>query len=85
MRQGVLAALLLVAGPIDDDAQRTIGIVFAQIGNCLRKITVAHAGHGDQQMVLEVAAFDHGFMVGSLLQPDKRPESVCAGTHQLPT
>ena len=38
--------------PVDDDAQRPLLIVLADIGDGLVKVRVAHAGHSDEEVAL---------------------------------
>ena len=40
---------------IDDDAERALGSVLADQRDCLRKVRVRHAGHGDQELVAQIA------------------------------
>jgi hypothetical protein len=43
--------------PVDDDADGTLRVVFADVGQRARKIRVGHGGHGDQEMVGETDGF----------------------------
>ena len=41
---------------IDDNAHRTVFVVFAQVGNAVREYGVGQAGHGEQEVVAQALA-----------------------------
>lgn len=45
--------------PVDDDAQRTMLVVLADIGHGMEKIRVAQGGHGNQKLIVQITGSVH--------------------------
>jgi len=52
-------------GAIDHDAEGAVLVVFTNQGHGGREVRIRHAGHGDQQLVGQVADVDHAANSGS--------------------
>jgi hypothetical protein len=42
-----------VRGPIDNDPERTVVVVLADVSDGLREVRVAHSGHRDEKLALQ--------------------------------
>ena len=54
-----------VGGPVDHQAERAFGRMFANVDDGASKIRIRHAGHGDQELIreIEIGAFAHSRIV----------------------
>jgi len=59
--------------PIDDQSQRTAGVMLANVGDRLKKVRIGQRRHGDQELVGQIGGFGHGHSIGIHRFLDKRP------------
>ena len=59
------AGQIHIQRPVDDNAERAIGVVLTNQGNGAIEIGIGHSWHGDQQMIAEGALIFHPHSIGS--------------------
>ena len=62
---------------IDDDADRAILVVLADVGQRAGKIRVGHGGHGDQEMIGEIDVFHRMPIVLAAAMPHNLHQPLC--------
>ena len=44
---------------VDDDAERAVRVVLADVGQRVRKMRIGHGGHGDQEVMRQIDGRTH--------------------------
>lgn len=62
-----------VERPVDDQSQRPVGVVLADVDDRLEEIGVGQRRHGDQELVGQIGGLGHRHSIGIRSGLDKSP------------